>query len=53
MPSQQLDTQGHANVDEREKIAFDYDGFLIDTFEDAAALHIEDQEHELERGQEE
>jgi hypothetical protein len=34
MPSQELDTEGHENVDEREKVAFDYDGFLSDCFED-------------------
>jgi hypothetical protein len=36
MPSQELDTEGHENVDEREKVAFDYDGFLSDCFEDPA-----------------
>jgi hypothetical protein len=25
MPSQELDTAGHENVDDREKVAFDYE----------------------------
>ncbi|KAL7414425.1 calponin homology domain-containing protein [Mrakia frigida] len=33
IPSQELDTNGHDGVDDREKVAYDYDGFLADTFE--------------------